>query len=118
MNTFRELKVSIELVQKMLQTKQNEQSDFCLEEKKLEALFEIKNYVLEMSWITQKRTKERIHVYLRNQCNIQKTAEHYHVKANTIYVAINYASKKLTEKIGTNTIKKLYNVRMKVNFNK
>ncbi|WP_096549993.1 ATP-binding protein [Ureibacillus thermosphaericus] len=107
MNLFRELVDSILQVRQSLIIHQEQQLDNSLEWQKLKALFEIKNYVQDMEWITQKRTKERILFYLKNQCSISKTADHYNAKHNTIRVAIHYASKKLEEKIGRDTIKQI-----------
>ena len=88
MNAFKELAFSVQQVKKNLLTNQEQQIDSLFEEKKLEALYEIKSYVLEMDWITQKRTKERIQFYLKNQCSISKTAEHYKTQHNTIQVGM------------------------------
>lgn len=75
-----------------------------LELKKLQALYEILDYIKSFSWLSHQSSKEKVKTFLKCNYNYRKASEILGIPLHSLETSICYASKSLERKLGQNTI--------------
>lgn len=75
-----------------------------LEQKKLDALMLIVDFIIKQEYLSHQKSKERLSFFLKNKFDYEKTRLHFNTSKNSIEASVSYIGKKLENLIGPNTI--------------
>ncbi|WP_096202929.1 hypothetical protein [Bacillus sp. FJAT-45350] len=75
-----------------------------LEQKKLDALMLIVDFINKQEYLSHQKSKERLKYFLKNKLDYEKARLHFNTSKNSIEASVSYIGKKLEKLIGLDTI--------------
>ena len=105
-NIFRQVEDAVKDVRKAKKTvDQRDGEQLVLIQNKEALLDEIVAYINSYNWVSHKRLKERMTIYLKGKCNLQLLADTCNLSYGAAQQSVTYATKILCERLGKSTIK-------------